>query len=127
MGAGNYDSSLMGAEQYDPSQGGAEYSQFSDIIQCDGADTFSDTSSVASEDDTDNEAEVKREPAVLVPAAAQPPAGQPLVLQVDESGNRVLPASLPLVMLTNARSVYNKIVNLKKVAHRGVSRLRPDF
>ena len=114
MGAEQYDPSLMGAEQYDPSLMGAEYSQLSDIIQCDGAATISDVSSIYTEDDTDDEAEVEREPAVLVPAAAQPPAGQPLLLEVDESGNMVLPASLPLVMLTNARSVYNKVINLKK-------------
>ena len=63
---------------------------------------------------TDDEAYVVREPAVLVPAAAQLPAGQPLVLEVDESGRMVLPASLPLVMVTNARSLYNKVDNLIK-------------
>ena len=112
-GAVNHDSS-NGAEQYDSSVIGAEYYQFSDIIQCDGAATISDVSSVDSDDNTDDEAEVEREPAVLVPAANQPPAGQPLVLEVDRTGRMVLPASLPLIMLTNARSVYNKIDNLKK-------------
>ena len=33
---------------------------------------------------------------------------------MDESGNRVLPASLPLVMVTNARSVFNKAKSLRK-------------
>ena len=46
---------------------------------------------------------------MLVPAAVQPPAGQPLLLKVYETGRRKLPASLPLVMMTNARSLYNKI------------------
>ena len=30
---------------------------------------------------------------------------------MDEAGRMVLPASLPLIMLTNARSLYNKIDN----------------
>ena len=33
---------------------------------------------------------------------------------MDETGWRRLPASLPLVMMTNARSLYNKIENFKK-------------
>ena len=36
------------------------------------------------------------------------------MLEVDETGSMELPASLPLVMLTNARSCYNKADNLKK-------------
>ena len=85
---------------------------YSNIFQCDGADTVSETS--GSEYSTEDEAYTEREAAVLVPAAAQPPAGQPLVLEVDETGTRELPASLPLVMLTNARSLYNKVDNFKK-------------
>ena len=84
------------------------------IFQCDGADTVSETSE--SEYCTDDEAYPVREAAVLVPAATQPPAGQPLVLEVDETGSQELPASLPLVMLTNARSCYNKADSLKKMA-----------
>ena len=63
---------------------------------------------------TEDEAYVERQLAVLVPAAAQPPAGQPLLLEVDETGRMVLPASLPLVMVTNARSLYNKVDNFIK-------------
>ena len=81
-----------------------EEEEGSNIIQCDGADTVSKTSE--SEYNTEDEAYTEGEAAVLVPAAAQPPAGQPLEL----------PASLPLVMLTNARSCYNKADNLKKMA-----------
>ena len=114
-----------GSAVYDQSQLGTEdtfctypiSSQISVIIQCDGADTVSDVSdngSTCTDSDTDDEPYVEREPAVLVPAAAQPPASQPLLLEVDESVNRVLPASLPLVMLTNARSVFNKANNLRK-------------
>ena len=84
------------------------------IPQVDGADTVSDSSCDGSEYDTEDEAYNEREPAVLVPAATQPPAGQPLLLEVDETGRRRLPASLPLVMMTNARSLYNKIENFTK-------------
>ena len=44
------------------------------ILQVDGADT--DCSSGASVYDTEDEAFNEREPAVLVPAATQPPAGK---------------------------------------------------
>ena len=84
------------------------------IFQCDGADTVTETSE--SEYSTEDEAYPVREAAVLGPAAAQPPAGHPLVLEVDETGSQELPASLPLVMLTNARSCYNKADSLKKMA-----------
>ena len=36
------------------------------------------------------------------------------MLEVDETGRLVLPSSLPLTMLTNARSLYNKIDNFIK-------------
>ena len=100
-----HDSSLMGAFQV------------SNIVQCDGADTTCDITSndsVDTDGDTEDEAYADREPAVLVPAPAQPGARLPPGLEVDETGRMVLPASLPLVMLTNARSVYNKIDNFKK-------------
>jgi hypothetical protein len=83
-------------------------SSTSDIFQCDGADSISSTSSILSEDteyNTEDEALTERESAVLVPAPKQ----LVLVLEVDETGMMVLPASLPLIMLTNARSLYNKI------------------
>jgi hypothetical protein len=92
----------------------------SDILQCDGADTVSELSSNQSicsditEYDTEDEAYNEHEPAVLVPAHDQPDPGEPLVLMVDDSGRMALPASLPLVMLTNARSIYNKIDNFIK-------------
>ena len=44
----------------------------------------------------------------------QPGLGQPLVLEVDKTGMMVLPASLPLIMRTNARSLYYKIDNFTK-------------
>ena len=84
------------------------------IPQVDGADTATDSTSTGREYDTEDKAYNGREPAVLIPEATQPPAGQPLLLEVDETGRRRLPASLPLVMMTNARSLYNKIDNFKK-------------
>ena len=92
-------------------------SSTSGIFQCDGADSISSTCSIHSEDteyNTEDEALTEREPAVLVPAPQQPGPGQPLVLEVDETGMMVLPASLPHIMLTNARSLYNKIDNFTK-------------
>ena len=89
-------------------------SSTSDIFQCDGADSISSTSSIHSEDteyNTEDEALTEREPAVLVPAPQQPGPGQPLVLEVAETSMMVPPASLHLIMLTNERSVYNKINN----------------
>ena len=88
-------------------------SSTSDIFQCDGADSISSTSSIPSEDteyNTEDEALTERESAVLVPAPKQ----LVLVLEVDETGMMVLPASLSLIMLTNARSLYNKIDNFTK-------------
>ena len=96
----------------------------SGILQCDGADTASETSSNdddsndetsgAEENETEFESEdevdAEPEPVVLVPAADQVP-GQPLVLEVDPTGRAALPNSLPLGMITNARSLYNKIDN----------------
>ena len=94
------------------------------IMEVDGADTVSETdnsdnkanygSNTNTDGGTDDEAYVAREPAVLVPAPDQPPAGQPLLLEVDKTGRMVLPASLPLVMVTNARSLYNKARNFRK-------------
>ena len=57
------------------------YNEGSNIIKCDGADMVSETSE--SEYNTEDEAYTDREAAVLVLAAVQPPAGQPLVLGVD--------------------------------------------
>ena len=86
----------------------SQISELSDIFQGDGADSVNDLSyphSVDTDYSTEDEAYTDREPAVLVPASQQPGPGQPLVLEVDESGRMVLPSSLPLIMVTNARSV----------------------
>ena len=88
----------------------------SDIIQCDGGDSINSTTINYSEDseyDTEDEVDNAPEPAVLIPAINQPAPGQPLVLEVDHTGTKNLPASIPLVMVTNFRSIYNKISNFR--------------
>ena len=131
-----HDSTFMGA---------SHSSRISDIVQYDGADTISDTSSnhsvhtenEPSEDETslrmpnnnlseyDSEDEVDGAPvpAVLVPAPNQPPAGQPLILEVDPTGTAALPSSLPLGIVANARSLYNKIDNFI----RFLKEIAPDY
>ena len=94
----------------------------SDIFLGDGADTGSernsdDDNSTETSDETttsfESEDEVDAEPGpvILVPATDQPPAGQPLLLEVDSTGRSALPSSLPLGMVANVRSLYNKIEN----------------
>ena len=61
-----------------------------------------------SEFDSDDEVEPDTNPAVLVPSQQQLP-GAPLQLDVDTSGAAVAPTNVPLVMVTNPRSIYNKI------------------
>ena len=95
----------------------------SKLFQCDGADTVStnsddlnsssltlDNSSYSSQDEYD----ATPVPAVLVPAPGQTAAGQP-ALTVDTTGREVQPLSLPLFLVLNARSIYNKISNFKRL------------
>ena len=92
----------------------------SDIFQGDAADSIGSLSNYNTSNnqdatyDTDDEAYNVREPVVLAPTAQQPVPGAPLVLEVDQTGRLVLPSSLPLIMMTNARSLYNKIDNFTK-------------
>ena len=79
------------------------------IVQLDGADSDNSLVEYESEDEVDS----APEPVVLVPASVQPAPGQPLALEVDLTGGRQLPASIPLVMVTNFRSVYNKISSFR--------------
>ena len=69
------------------------------IAQLDGADSDLSTSEYESEDEVDS----APEPVVLVPASVQPAPGQPLALEVDLTGGRQLPASIPLVMVSTTR------------------------
>ena len=96
------------------------------IYQGDGADTASEGSSEdnnSTEYETEDEIDAESEPVVLVPAPNQPPAGQPLLLEVDPTGLAALPSSLPLGMVTNARSLYNKIDNFI----RFLREIGPDY
>ena len=83
------------------------------ILQVDGAQSDISDSEGTSEYESEDEVDNDPDPAVLVPASVQPPAGQPLALEVDLSGRRHLPSSIPLFMVTNFRSIYNKISNFK--------------
>ena len=65
-------------------------------------------SNYSSEDEVDNEP-VR---AVLVPAPGTD--GQPPTLTVDETGLVAAPSSLPLTMVANFRSIYNKAKNVKR-------------
>ena len=88
----------------------------SDICQFDGnasVDSYSRNNS-ASLEDYDSEEEADNEPmrAVLVPAPRL--VGQPFTLTVDQSEQVAAPISLPLTMVANFRSCYNKVKNLKQ-------------
>ena len=104
------------------------------ILQCDGGDTASESSSdnnstISADDvestefESEDEVDAEPEPIVLVPAPNQPPAGQPLLLDVDPTGRAALPSSLPLGMVANARSLYNKIDNFI----RFLREIGPDY
>ena len=78
------------------------------LCQLDGNDSIDSISNY------DSEEELECEPirAVLVPASRL--AGQPLTLEVDTSEEVAAPSSLPLTMVANFRSAYNKIKNIKQ-------------
>ena len=78
------------------------------LCQLDGNDTIDSISNY------DSEEELECEPirAVLVPAPRV--AGQPVSLEVDSSEEIAAPSSLPLTMVANFRSAYNKIKNIKR-------------
>ena len=95
------------------------------ICQMDGNDSAQSGSHVNSSDNSserdgnstlgyDSDEEVDSEPvrAVLVPGVSLP--GQPPSLEVDESGRLQAPSNLPLTMVANFRSAYNKVDNIKK-------------
>ena len=78
---------------------------FNNVYQLDGN---ASNSSYASDEEIDSEP-VR---AVLVPA--HPLAGQPFSLDVASSDGVQAPSSLPLTMVANFRSAYNKKANIKK-------------
>ena len=101
----------------------------SNLIQCDGADSVGTNSDdvstsdydVITEYESEDEVDAQPEPVVLVPEPGQP--GQPPVLQIDPSGRFSLPASLPLGIVCNARSLFNKIDNFRRLLRE----IGPDY
>ena len=78
------------------------------ICQLDGNQTIDSMSNY----DSDEELEYEPIRAVLVPAPHL--AGQALTLEVESSETIDAPTSLPLTMVANFRSAYNKIKNIKQ-------------
>ena len=92
-----------------------EHNEVSAIFQCDGAASVcSSSSELSSQYSSEDEFDANPVQAVLVPAPDQPSPGQPLVLTVDPTGKETLPLSLPLFLVLNARSLYNKAENFKR-------------
>ena len=63
--------------------------------------------------ETDDEVDSEPVRAVLVPSAQQGGLGSPLRLEVDTTGQARQPSCVPLCVVTNPRSCYNKIDNLR--------------
>ena len=105
--------SINGAESF------CEYNYSSDtfdhIPQCDGADTSSETSINDTINSYNSEEEAESTPVrtVLLPSAVQGPAGAPLRLEVDITGQARIPSCVPLCVVTNPRSGWNKAHNLR--------------
>ena len=81
------------------------------ICQLDGNQTIGSVSSY------DSEEELECEPirTVLIPAPQL--AGQPFTLEVGNSEEVEAPSSLPLTMVANLRSAYNKVKNIKQTLY----------
>ena len=83
------------------------------LPQCDGADSASDSSASGSlYSDSEDEAESAPVRPVLVPAQVQGPLGTPLQLEVDLTGQISTPTCVPLCVVTNPRSGWNKMNNI---------------
>ena len=96
----------------DKSQSTKNGNKFS-ICQLDGNESLqSDQSDSLSNYSTDDEVDSEPVRAVLIPAPRL--AGQPFTLTVDQSEEVAAPSSLPLTMVANFRSMYNKIKNIKR-------------
>ena len=90
-------------------------------------DNTNDNDSVSDNDsesdiDSDDEVEPDTNPAVLVPSQQQLP-GAPLQLDIDTSGAAVPPPNVPLAMITNPRSIYNKLGKLRS----WLTNFKPDL
>ena len=78
------------------------------MCQLDGNQTIDSVSSY----DTEEELECEPTQATLIPAPQLP--GQPFTLEVDDTEEVAAPSSLPLTMVANFRSAYNKVKNIKQ-------------
>ena len=99
--------------------------QFSDILQCDGADSVINESINDSVNSYQSENEVDSQPvrAVLIPSSVQGPCGSPLQLEVDVTCNTRAPSCIPLCAVTNPRSAWNKIHSI----HTFLRQIGPDI
>ena len=97
-----------------------EASNLSDIIQCDGADTVSEKSNNDSINSYNSQDEADSEPVrpSLIPSAVQGPTGAPVTLEVDLGGQVRQPYNVPLCAITNPRSGWNKIKNIRTFLHQ---------
>ena len=87
------------------------------ICQLDGNQTLNSVTSYdrgtnIEEYDSDEEADNEPIRAVLVPASQS--ADQPFSLTADQSEQVAAPSSLPLTMVVNFRSCYNKVKNVRQ-------------
>ena len=95
----------------------------SDILQHDGNDSLLSESDSISEDndtdyDTDDEIDPTPTPVILTPVPNQLPVqGQPIQLEVVSDVLKQ-PSPLPLCMMLNCRSLYNKVDNFKNLLHQ---------
>ena len=108
---GEYESSTDDPEfeEYD------NFKTFEDINMCqlDGNETTEDSDEDSiSNYSTDDKVDCEPVQAVLVPAPRMD--GQPFTLTVDQTGKVAAPSSLPLTMVANFRSMYNKVKNVKR-------------
>ena len=93
------------------------------LLQCDGGDTESETSEDSQYTDSEDEVDSAPIRATLVPSAQQGPIGAPLQLEVDISGQVQSPRCVPLCVVTNPRSAWNKINNIRTFLRQ----VGPDF
>ena len=100
-------------------------SEISDIVQLDGADTLvsdnsqgnSDESEDASNYDTDDELNCNQSQINLFPIPGQNSCTR-VPLKFDVNTDDDASSSLPLCIMTNARSIYNKQDNLAEMLHQ---------
>ena len=78
------------------------------MCQLDGNDTVDSMSSY------DSEEELECEPIRATSIPAPQLAGQAFTLDVDDSEEIAAPSSLPLTMVANFRSAYNKVRSIKQ-------------